>query len=470
MAFLTRGYTMDVNAVLHDALFDVDYDEMVIVKDIEFFSLCEHHLLPFFGKAHVAYVPNGKVIGLSKIPRLVDVFARRLQVQERLTRQIADAITEAIDPQGVAVILEAQHLCMMMRGVEKQHSSTVTSAMLGVFKTQLQTRNEFLSLVRRQGNLAHVLQRNVVTRVDDEWSSGTRQTRRHDLARRSRHRAPRHRRASIGHLGTLDPMATGVLPLLLGKYTRLAQFFGHRRQELRRHHPLRLRHRHLRRRRHARAPSLSPSRTRSTNCARSPRASTAKCSRLPPIFSAKKIGGVPAHKLARAGKPVEVKPARIIIHASNCSRSTAHRRRHAAASTMQVSAGGYVRSVAHELGQLAGCGAHLATLRRTQAGAFTLAQAITARRARSPWPASPAKSKRRLPHPRTLLPEMPSVTVDEQARRTPPQRHAGQPARLLRARRWSRSSPARRTCSPSPSASPARSCNPSSSSDDHHHE
>jgi GTP cyclohydrolase I len=152
MAFLTRGYKMDVTEVLHDALFDVDYDEMVIVKDVEFFSQCEHHLLPFFGKAHVAYVPDGKVIGLSKIPRLVDVFARRLQVQERLTRQIAEAITEAIHPQGVAVILEAQHLCMMMRGVEKQHSSTVTSAMLGVFKTQLQTRNEFLSLVRRQGS------------------------------------------------------------------------------------------------------------------------------------------------------------------------------------------------------------------------------------------------------------------------------------------------------------------------------
>ena len=152
MAFLTRGYAMDVTAVLHDALFDVDYDEMVIVKDIEFFSMCEHHLLPFFGKAHIAYVPNGKVIGLSKIPRLVDVFSRRLQVQERLTRQVGEAITEAINPQGVAVILEAQHLCMMMRGVEKQHSSTVTSAMLGVFKTQLQTRNEFMSLVRRTGN------------------------------------------------------------------------------------------------------------------------------------------------------------------------------------------------------------------------------------------------------------------------------------------------------------------------------
>jgi GTP cyclohydrolase I len=148
MAYLTRGYRQTVEAVLHGALFDVDFDEMVIVKDIEFFSLCEHHMLPFFGKAHVAYIPNGRVIGLSKIARLVDVFARRLQVQERLTRQVSDAIDEAIQPQGVGVILEAQHLCMMMRGVEKQHSATVTSAMLGVFKSQLQTRNEFLSLVR----------------------------------------------------------------------------------------------------------------------------------------------------------------------------------------------------------------------------------------------------------------------------------------------------------------------------------
>jgi GTP cyclohydrolase I len=153
MAFLTRGYTMDVTEVLHNALFEVEYDEMVIVKDVEFFSMCEHHMLPFFGKAHVAYVPNGKVIGLSKIPRVVDVFARRLQVQERLTTEIADAITEAIDPQGVAVIIEAQHLCMMMRGVEKQHSATVTSAMRGVFKSQLQTRNEFLSLVRRSSGI-----------------------------------------------------------------------------------------------------------------------------------------------------------------------------------------------------------------------------------------------------------------------------------------------------------------------------
>src|SRR6201994_2344852 len=150
MQFLTRGYAMNVTDVLHDALFDVDYDEMVIVKDIEFYSMCEHHLLPFFGKAHVAYVPNGKVIGLSKVARLGDVFARRLQVQERLTQQVAEAIEEAIHPQGVGVVMEAQHLCMMMRGVEKQSSSTVTSAMLGVFKTQQQTRNEFLSLIEQR--------------------------------------------------------------------------------------------------------------------------------------------------------------------------------------------------------------------------------------------------------------------------------------------------------------------------------
>jgi GTP cyclohydrolase I len=148
MAFLTRGYSQTVEQVLHDALFDVDYDEMVIVKDIEFYSLCEHHLLPFYGRAHIAYIPNGKVVGLSKIPRIVDVFARRLQVQERLTQQIAEAIETAIHPQGVAVVLEAQHLCMMMRGVQKQESATVTSAMLGAFKTQPQTRTEFLTLVR----------------------------------------------------------------------------------------------------------------------------------------------------------------------------------------------------------------------------------------------------------------------------------------------------------------------------------
>jgi GTP cyclohydrolase I len=148
LTFLTKGYSEDPTAILRDALFDVDYDEMVIVKDIEMFSLCEHHMLPFFGKVHVAYIPNGKVIGLSKIARLVEVFARRLQVQERLTRQIADAIHEAIHPQGVGVVIEARHLCMMMRGVEKQNSSTVTSAMVGVFQNH-NTRAEFLSLVRQ---------------------------------------------------------------------------------------------------------------------------------------------------------------------------------------------------------------------------------------------------------------------------------------------------------------------------------
>ncbi len=152
LAFLTRGYRQSLPEVLGGALFDVDYDEMVIVRDIEFYSQCEHHMLPFFGRAHIAYIPNGKVIGLSKLPRVVDMFARRLQVQERLTRQIAEAVIESIHPQGVGVILEAQHLCMMMRGVEKQSSMTTTSAMLGVFRTQVQTRNEFLSLVRRPGS------------------------------------------------------------------------------------------------------------------------------------------------------------------------------------------------------------------------------------------------------------------------------------------------------------------------------
>jgi GTP cyclohydrolase I len=151
MAFLTKGYNEDPKQVLHGALFDVDYDEMVIVKDIEMFSLCEHHMLPFFGKVHVAYIPKTKVIGLSKIARLVEIFARRLQVQERLTREIADAIQASIAPQGVGVVIEARHLCMMMRGIEKQHSSTVTSAMVGCF-LQRDTRSEFLSLVRHQGN------------------------------------------------------------------------------------------------------------------------------------------------------------------------------------------------------------------------------------------------------------------------------------------------------------------------------
>jgi GTP cyclohydrolase I len=145
--YLTKGYNEDPAEVLNGALFTVDYDEMVIVKDIEMFSLCEHHILPFFGKVHIAYIPKGKVLGLSKLPRLVEVFARRLQVQERLTVEIAEAIQRAIQPLGVGVVIEARHLCMMMRGVEKQHSATVTSSMLGAFRAQ-QTRQEFLALIR----------------------------------------------------------------------------------------------------------------------------------------------------------------------------------------------------------------------------------------------------------------------------------------------------------------------------------
>jgi GTP cyclohydrolase I len=150
--FLTKGYQEDVGALLNSALFTVSYDEMVVVKDIEVFSLCEHHLLPFFGKAHVAYIPKDKVVGLSKIPRLVDAFARRLQVQERLTVQIAHALQDAIHPGGVGVVIEAMHLCMIMRGVEKQNSVAVTSCMLGAFREQSQTREEFLSLIKKKHN------------------------------------------------------------------------------------------------------------------------------------------------------------------------------------------------------------------------------------------------------------------------------------------------------------------------------
>lgn len=150
LRFLTSGNRMNADEVLNGALFDVAYDEMVIVRDIELFSLCEHHLLPFFGKCHVAYIPNGRIVGLSKIPRLVDMYARRLQVQERLTMQIAETINEKIQPRGVAVVIEAQHLCMIMRGVEKQNSVAVTSSMLGVFKDEQNTRNEFLNLVHRR--------------------------------------------------------------------------------------------------------------------------------------------------------------------------------------------------------------------------------------------------------------------------------------------------------------------------------
>ena len=152
LKFLTSGYESDVKTVLNGALFDVDYSEMVIVKDIDFYSLCEHHLLPFFGKCHVAYVPRDKVIGLSKIPRLVEMFSRRLQVQERLTNQIADTIRVALKPLGVAVVLEATHLCMSMRGVQQQNSTAVTSAMLGVLRDDARTRMEFLELIRNRGS------------------------------------------------------------------------------------------------------------------------------------------------------------------------------------------------------------------------------------------------------------------------------------------------------------------------------
>ena len=149
LRFLTSGYGRDARQVVNGALFEVKYDEMVIVKDIEFFSMCEHHLLPFFGKIHVAYIPKRRVIGLSKIPRIVDMFARRLQIQERLTQEVAQSIQAIIDPIGVGVICEARHFCMMMRGVEKQHSGAVTSAMLGAFRDRKTTRDEFLALVGR---------------------------------------------------------------------------------------------------------------------------------------------------------------------------------------------------------------------------------------------------------------------------------------------------------------------------------
>jgi GTP cyclohydrolase I len=150
LRFLTSGYSMNLEQIVNGALFTHECDEMVVVKDIEFFSLCEHHLLPFYGKIHVAYLPKKKVIGLSKIPRIVDMFARRLQLQERLTQQVAAAVRQVLDPRGVGVVCEARHFCMMMRGVEKQHSGTVTSAMLGGFRSRKATRDEFLSLLRER--------------------------------------------------------------------------------------------------------------------------------------------------------------------------------------------------------------------------------------------------------------------------------------------------------------------------------
>ena len=157
LKFLTSGYKSDIDAVVNDALFTVDYSEMVIVKDIDFYSLCEHHLLPFFGKCHVAYLPRTKVIGLSKIPRLVEVFSRRLQVQERLTNQIAKTLSTILDPLGVGVVVEATHLCMLMRGVEKQNSFAVTSAMLGAFRDDARTRIEFLELLKQRGGMRAAL-------------------------------------------------------------------------------------------------------------------------------------------------------------------------------------------------------------------------------------------------------------------------------------------------------------------------
>ena len=157
LEFLTSGYSQDIETVLNGALFSVDYSEMVIVKDIDFYSLCEHHLLPFFGKCHIAYLPRDRVVGLSKIPRLVDVFSRRLQIQERLTNQIAQIIEETLKPLGVGVVVEASHLCMLMRGVEKQNSFALTSAMLGAFRDDARTRMEFLELLKLRGDMRSVL-------------------------------------------------------------------------------------------------------------------------------------------------------------------------------------------------------------------------------------------------------------------------------------------------------------------------
>lgn len=152
LRFLTSGYSTNIDKIVNGALFNVKYDEMVVVRDIEFYSMCEHHMLPFYGKMHVAYLPNQKVIGLSKIPRIVDMFARRLQVQERLTQEVAETLEKVLDPRGVAVVCHARHFCMMMRGVEKQHSGTMTSAMLGAFRTQKETRDELLSLLQQSKN------------------------------------------------------------------------------------------------------------------------------------------------------------------------------------------------------------------------------------------------------------------------------------------------------------------------------
>ncbi len=171
MRFLTSGYQTDLETVINDALFSVDYNEMVIVKDIDFYSLCEHHLLPFFGKCHVAYLPQGRVIGLSKIPRLVEMFSRRLQVQERLTSQIAETLSDVLNPRGVGVVVEATHLCMLMRGVQKQNCFAVTSSMQGGFRTDARTRMEFLELLKLHGGMRTVLDpaRTAHVHGDERW-------------------------------------------------------------------------------------------------------------------------------------------------------------------------------------------------------------------------------------------------------------------------------------------------------------
>ena len=218
LRFLTSGYDADIDAVLNNALFTVDYNEMVIVKDIDFYSLCEHHLLPFFGRCHVAYIPQGRVIGLSKIPRLVEIFARRLQVQERLTNQIAETLRDKVQPLGVAVVMEATHLCMSMRGVEKQNSFAVTSAMLGVFHEDARTRMEFLELIKRPGivdrSLTAVARRRAVHhRVGD---SASRHAARDALVQ-ARDPLGQRRRSGLQDVGRLDlvdvPVANGAHPV-----------------------------------------------------------------------------------------------------------------------------------------------------------------------------------------------------------------------------------------------------------------
>ena len=328
MAFLTRGYGQTVEQVLHGALFDVEYDEMVIVKDIEFYSLCEHHVLPFYGKAHVAYVPTNKVIGLSKVARLVDVFARRLQVQERLTRQVAEAIEDAIHPQGVGVILEAQHLCMMMRGVEK---TALGDGNLGDAGGVQDADADAQRILVAGAPLNGLL-------VLDKPAGMTS----HDVVALVR-RATGEK--SIGHLGTLDPMATGVLPLLLGKYTRLAQFFG----QADKSYTGEIRFGWATDSFDADGVQVGEARDLQLDLGELEKLAahfSGEMNQMPPIFSAKKLGGVPAHKLARAGLPVPVKPARITIREFVVTALAADR----AEFRMTVSAGGYVRSVAHETG------------------------------------------------------------------------------------------------------------------------